>query len=622
MMKKLKKQTLLRFAEGLDGELVNLPLQVLMQTIFLGGNKGSGKTSAMKRLFEAAHIAGAQCGAIAPLGKWWSLRISHNGRGPGLKRLVIFGGRFGDVPLNAGSGRVIARIVVQKRLHFVLDVEMMRKTERAVFLADFMEELIQLKKAESSPSSFVLFCDEAQAIAPQKSTSKEVEKLRELMGDFARECRNYGAGLVLSAQRSANVDKDLLALCEMLVVMRTVHHLDRNVYKHWVDEKGGEDEDDGAWLRKLRRLTKGEAYIYAPELNVFERAKVFLPNTYDATATATLGEKTAKVGRLGKLDVKRLSAELSELVTEAAASDPRALREENEKLKQLVKQHELGRGVQRMNKSDERIGALNDQLEALKKKLVEVRKAKAATLMACVTKVTRSIDRFVGINKVLDQERQDMNKLLGQWQLQVEAFKGVLQLAVGTAPKSFSDFTAKLTPDAPLPKRVMPSRETVSSTAEDFKLVGKMTDMLAALNGGPLSRDDLATVVGMAPGSGGFNNYIGSLKTAALVRANSEGNLGLTAEGMKVAPSDRLFYSRGLNDVVSRHGSAIVGKMKKMVEVVSGWHEPVDRDQLADAVGMARGSGGFNNYVGALSGRGILVKNGRGYVINPVLSAT
>lgn len=322
-----KKMKPLDFALDSEGALVPLSLQILMQTGYLGGGKGAGKTSALKRLFEAAFRAGAQVGVIAPLGRWWSVRVPKNGRsGFRLKDICIFGGKRGDIPINAESGRVVARAVVQRRLNFVLDVESMRKKDRTHFLADFLEELQELKKNEDNSAAFVLFIDEVQTVAAQKTRGDEAERLRELIADLARECRNYRMGLWTSAQRSANVDKDLLGLVDALIVMKTMHHIDRAVFKAWVDEKGSDDDDDYAWLKKLRRLEKGQGYLYVPGENIFQRISVKLPDTYDATKTAVIGEKIAKVGRLSKLDVKKLGDELTGLVLQASENDPQELK--------------------------------------------------------------------------------------------------------------------------------------------------------------------------------------------------------------------------------------------------------------------------------------------------------
>lgn len=164
----------------------------------------------------------------------------------------------------------------------------------------------------------------------------------------------------------------------------------------------------------------------------------------------------------------------------------------------------------------------------------------------------------------------------------------------------------------------------VQSTSTAVSLVGKMVDMLAALKTKPLSRDDLATVVGMVPGSGGFNNYIGKLKSAGLVVVDGVGGdlkHVLTASGHRELgflehPHP---FNLDLDVVVNRHGSNIVGKMKAMVQAVRSSETKLTRDQLADAVEMARGSGGFNNYIGKLKGRGIIMQHGPVLGINPVL---
>lgn len=659
---KIKKSSILKFAESTDGELLQLPLQMLMQTIFLGGNKGSGKTSSMKRLFEAAHGAGAQCGVIAPLGRWWSLRIAKNGKGRGLKDVFVFGGKHGDVPIDAASGRAVARTAAQKRIHFVLDVELMRKNDRIQFVADFLEELWQLKKEEDASHPMVLFIDEAQNVAPQKTRGSEGERMKEAAADLCREGRNHGVGMVLSAQRSANVDKDLLALVEMLIVMRTIHHLDRKVYQSWVDEKGDTDEDEGAWLRKLRRLQKGEAYIYAPELNVFERVKVLMPDTYDATATAVMGERVAKVGKLSKLDVKKLGEELTKVVEEASANDPAKLRGEVQRLTQLVKQHELGHFLGKhkkvINETHEELYKKWSKvhLEPVKRKLEQLRGTRIKILERYLKKMVAYNVDLAELVKKLDNQRdrlaQAQQVVVGQMDLLKLALVGKLEIDLETrhvVPAAHPGY--QTLPVGPAPSAhpiIPPGNYTVRSTAvklekngavkrtlkqqievagngklngsklevqtTGFRLIGKMTDILVVLLQGPLSRDDLATMVGMVPGSGGFNNYIGALKTAALVQ-NDSGPYELTPEGRNqvanLAP-----LSRGLEDVIARHGGRIMGKMKLMVAALKS--QPLQRDYIADAAGMTRGSGGFNNYIGALKTRGIVVSDGGVYRINPV----
>lgn len=302
-----------------------LPLDILMQPVFLGGGRGSGKTSGAKTLYEAAHDAGAQCVAIAPTGKWWSLRIGVDGKGPGLDDVFVFGGPHADVPLTPESGPTIAKTLVEKRVHAVLDVSLMRKGERARFLAAFLEEFWLLKKLENETFPVVLFIEEAHAVIPQRPQPEEARMLG-AAEDLVREGRNHGIGVVLLDQRAAVVNKNVLALVEVLIVLRTIHHLDRKTFSEWVVEKG--DGGDRAWLEELPSLKAGEAYLYAPVLELFVRITMRMPRTFNATATARIGERTVKMGTLSPVDVGLLRDSMAQVIAEAEKNDPRALKRE------------------------------------------------------------------------------------------------------------------------------------------------------------------------------------------------------------------------------------------------------------------------------------------------------
>lgn len=440
-----KTKTMLKFAKDTEGDWVALPLSMLMQTVFFGGYKGSGKTTAMKKLFEAAHEGGAQCVSIAPLGKWYSLRIAKNGKGRGLRGVVVFGGEYGDVPILPGSGRILARAVHTKKLHAVLDVELMRKDDRAEFLADFFEELMMLRK-KGRHGSMVVFLDETQAVAPQMSTSKPIARLRALLGDFARECRNFGCGLIMSAQRSASVDKELIALCDMLIVMRTIHNLDRKAYEKWIDEKGGEDDDSFAWLRKLKKLTKGEAYLYAPEEGLFQRVRVEMIKTYDATATATIGARVARVGRLKALDVKRLSAELTVMVEKMAAEDPATLKAKIKELEMKLAARAISKVV---------TGAIIGAVSATKpnKKAERSVKASRKNLERYLAKLNKHTAAFAKIMVTLDKERDRMAQ--AQQVIASELANTRRALGLAEAPKPVTYVTHVNGEKLPTPKKVV-----------------------------------------------------------------------------------------------------------------------------------------------------------------------
>ncbi|WP_267618501.1 hypothetical protein [Gordonia bronchialis] len=61
-------------------------------------------------------------------GDWWSIRSSADGAGAGLP-FVIFGGEHADVPLEAGTGEVIADVIATDQISAVLDLSHLSKTK-------------------------------------------------------------------------------------------------------------------------------------------------------------------------------------------------------------------------------------------------------------------------------------------------------------------------------------------------------------------------------------------------------------------------------------------------------------------------------------------------------------
>lgn len=304
-----------------------LPLDILMQPVALLAQRGWGKTVTAKGCYEAAHDAGAQCITIFPTGKWWSLRLAADGKGPGLTDVFVIGGPHGDVPLTPSSGKVIAKLLVEKHIHAVIDVSLLRKGERHRFLADLFEEFWLLKKLENENYPVVLFIEEAHAIAPQMLRQGQIDEARMLgaVEDLAAEGRNHGIGIVLLDQRSARVNKNIIALVEVLILGRIGYPTDRKIIGDWVVDKGAEDLE---WLKELPRLKPGEAYIYAPVLDIFERLPLRMARTFNATATAKIGERTMKAGALTQVDVSALKEQMAQVIADAEKDDPKALKRE------------------------------------------------------------------------------------------------------------------------------------------------------------------------------------------------------------------------------------------------------------------------------------------------------
>lgn len=74
---------------------LKLPLDVVTEKLAWLGRTGSGKTYGAMKLAELMLDAGAQIGALDPVGVWRGLRVPATKGGPSYD-VVVFGGLYGD----------------------------------------------------------------------------------------------------------------------------------------------------------------------------------------------------------------------------------------------------------------------------------------------------------------------------------------------------------------------------------------------------------------------------------------------------------------------------------------------------------------------------------------------
>ncbi len=105
----------LHLADGLD-----LPLEAVTETFALIAKRGAGKTYTAAVLVEEMLKAGQVVVVVDPVGVWWGLQASADGRGPGLP-IIILGGDHADAPLTPEAGPAVTDLAAEERLPLVLD---------------------------------------------------------------------------------------------------------------------------------------------------------------------------------------------------------------------------------------------------------------------------------------------------------------------------------------------------------------------------------------------------------------------------------------------------------------------------------------------------------------------
>jgi hypothetical protein len=307
-------------------ERFGLPLEIVTQTISILARKGSGKSFTARLLAEQLFKAGLQVVDVDPKGDHWGIRSSADGKGPGLGFLIL-GGEHGDLPLEASSGELVAKLVVEERVSVVLDLSLFRKHEVATFMTAFLEAFYRLKAREAFRTPVMAIIDEADAVAPQRPQRGE-ERMLGAIEDIVRRGRQRGIGCTLVTQRSAVLNKNVLTQAQVMVAMRTIAPQDLAAMDAWIDVHGT-PEQRAQLMESLPSLPRGDAWVWSPgwptDEGIFRRVHIAPIETFDSGKTPEPGEKPVVPKERADVDIEALRRQMAATVERAKASDPKLL---------------------------------------------------------------------------------------------------------------------------------------------------------------------------------------------------------------------------------------------------------------------------------------------------------
>lgn len=145
---------------------LTLPIDAVTETFAILAKRRAGKSNAAVVMAEEMFDNNLPWVAVDPKGDWWGIRAAGSSS-PGLS-VVVFGGRQGDVPLEPGSGRLVADLIAKQHLTCVLDVSVMSRTDQRRFLTDFADQLYQ-----ENTEPLHVFAEEADRYIPQMVRSAD-----------------------------------------------------------------------------------------------------------------------------------------------------------------------------------------------------------------------------------------------------------------------------------------------------------------------------------------------------------------------------------------------------------------------------------------------------------------
>lgn len=549
----------------------------ITETLAVIGMKGSGKTHTAMVIAEQCHAVGAQIVTLDPVGNHWSLRLDRNGKDQGLP-IPVFGGAHGDIPLDVNAGAFVARTLVENHWSAVIDVSRFRKGQRKKFATDFAEELFELKKANTSPLHLIL--EEARLFVPQQREDAQDPRMLGVFEDIVRIGRNYGIGVTLVDQRPASVNKNVFSQCSMIVAHRLVGNIERRTVADWVKEKDVEEGFED--LEDLRRLKAGECFIWDPASEVrdeFSRIQVNPRQTYDASATPTMGSKKASSPKpLDSTTLAELTKAMAEMVDKVNESDPSAL-----KRKVMMLEGKVARLDQQLANADREIVAA---VAAAKPEVVEIPllSEKDARFLreACAALASDVKD----LNGAIDKLAATVEKAGTRPLPSIETLHRARAIA---APVELAPRLAKL----------------------DGVISPKQLAMLAAVN---MRRPHGATkkeisILSCIPESGHFNNLLYALTGQNLLEKSDGSHYVLATEGQRLlADSD----FRPETDIVAGWNRYFTEKepekSRLIFMTIANASAPLSKAEISAATGIPE-SGHFNNLLYAVTGKGVIQKS-------------
>jgi len=512
---------------------------------------------------------------VDPVGTWFGLRSSADGKGPGLS-LPIFGGRKADIPLERTAGVLIADLVVDNRLSCVVDASEFSEGDKIRFLTDFAERLY---RKNQEPVHLVL--EEADDYIPQRPFRDQARCLR-AFENIVRRGRARGLGITLVTQRSAAVNKSVLTQVETLIVHRTTSPQDRQAVKGWIEYHGQSPE----LLASLPGLKDGEAWIWSPHwLGKLVRVQVHRRATFDSAATPKHSKGHRPAATLVDVDLVAIQQRMAATIERAKQEDPRELRREIARLKAEV-------------------AAKAEKTPAIANKpptIVEKRLLKAGD----ISRLEKSIERVAAISDRVNNGLRVVVAEVGNLAtiLRVAKAPTVVQTAVVGRPSI-------PVPRPPVRRPVPTDGEPVTGPEQ------RILDAIAWIESlGQSDADQAAAafLAGYTVGGGAFNNPRGKLHTRGLIEYRG-GRLGLTEAGRLVSRAPvKLLSTEELHAAVLERLPGPEGKILRVLLEV--YPKAVSHSELAARAGYSDGGGAFNNPRGRLRSLGLIDYPSRGMAV-------
>ena len=600
---------------------LTLPPDAVTQTIVVFGAKGMGKTNLGSVIAEELSRCGLRFVVVDPVGVWWGLQHSPDGKGPGIDVLML-GGRRGDIPIVPTGGAVVADLVVNETVNVVVDIsrqpdgKMWSKGQRVKFVTDFCVRLYERQGEDMRP--LMLIMDEAARFIPQMMPKGafDIAACVGAIESIVEEGRNIGLGTCLITQRSARMNKSVSELAACMIAFQTVGPNSVNAILDWF----GEHVPKVRWnelVEIIRKLPRGQALVVSPGWLEYEAiARIRLRETYDSSSTPKLREGHQAPRKLTRSDLRKYQTRMADTIEQVKASDPRAL---NQIIAGLRRDLEAAkRAVPAPAAPPRAVPVRVKEVPILTdiqiKKLATVTDRWAAAQTAADTKAVAVFQALDTIRTALAKVQQGGNGQVPTVQETVYPHRSG-DPALALKVRTLTPTAPPRLPDRPNPPTLRAAQAKAilgDSTGLDGLKSGerRIFEAVAAWHPKPVTRRQAALQAGIGNKST-ISTYVNRLKAAGVILEGA-GGLRLTDAGEATAQDlDLIGKIPSTTEDMVRYFSAMFksGEARMLQVAVAHWPDAMTRDALAEESGIDNKST-MSTYVNRLRAAGLFTVAG------------
>ena len=549
------------------------------------GIRDSGKTYTATEIAEHLFECGIPFITFDPTGVWRFLRVPGKGRG---YPIVVAGGKGADLPLTVAGAVEIVRAAMKNGVSLVLDLTdpNLSKSDWKRIVKACVRVLLQENAAHGLRHVFI---EEAAEFVPQRvldgDVYAEVEKLARIGG-------NSRLGYTLINQRSQEVNKAVLELCENLFLHRQRGKNAIQSLDHWLGVAG---VDQAALVKSLPMLPSGHCWAWmgdraAPTLIEVPPKNSFHPDRRAMHGTSRRSRKAVDVGSF----VKDMRTALVSLEQEAAANDPTKLKAEVARLNAEITK--LKNAKPPAPDKDALKAAEQKGFEQGKKKVERAFKREAYLQVR---------DRMMGMRQIVMNTLSQVDKAIAEWKKQEPSLAGhnvAFEPSAPPAPAFTPPKSSILTKPAAKLKPVTSEGGDGEGEQQMPPTVRKILDEIHRANPVALSFEAAALRAGVSRRSSAYGRYERFVEASPEVERREDGR-------WRSAPGFAVPIQPGA-DPIETFAARLPPSYASMLRAIATSSLPMSRDEVAAAANVSPTSSGLARGLGELVALNLLQKEG------------